>query len=277
MNPDPLLTTALHHWGARAVPFSDAAETTPWASPAWAAARRLFQQTAALRSVLLLTGDNGVGKSAFLAHSLAALEPKVYVPVVLTHATLSGSGILAVLLHRLGKKPSIFRSRNLTLLEETFRELGRLTPVLALDEAQLYPLGALEEIRLLLGLNLARQPLFALVLAGDLYLQDTLRLQQHKALYSRIAAQAQLLPLEPAQVEAYLRHGLQQVGVERPALTPAAVSLLASASAGLPRSLNLLARSAWLAAAQAGAPQIGPEHVQDALAAVPAVQDRLAH
>ena len=38
MNPDPLLTTALHHWGARAVPFSDAAETTPWASPAWAAA-----------------------------------------------------------------------------------------------------------------------------------------------------------------------------------------------------------------------------------------------
>ena len=275
MSHDPLLATALRHWGTRAVPFSDAPGETPWASPAWEAARLLFQQTAALRSVFLLTGDNGVGKSAFLAHCLGALEPKAYVPIVLTHATLSGSGILALLLHKLGKKPSIFRSRNLTGLEETFRELGRVTPVIALDEAQLYPLGALEEIRLLLGLNLARQPMFALMLAGDLYLQDTLRLQPHKALYSRIAAQGQLRPLEPAQVEAYLLHGLREVGLERPCLAPAAVSLLASASTGLPRWLNLLARTAWLAAAQAGAQQIGPEHVQLALAAVPAVQDRL--
>jgi type II secretory pathway predicted ATPase ExeA len=53
-------------------------------------------------------------------------------------------------------------------LEKALAELGRLTPVLVLDEAQQYPPGALEEIRLLLGLNLTRQPTFALVLLGDI-------------------------------------------------------------------------------------------------------------
>jgi type II secretory pathway predicted ATPase ExeA len=272
---DPFLGAALRHWGARAVPFSDNPAETPFASPAWEQALRLLNQTAALRSVMLLAGDNGVGKSALLAHWLAGLESKAYLPLVITHATLSGSGVLSVLLHKLGKRPSIFRSRNLTLLEEALQEMGRIHPVIALDEAQLYPLGALEEVRLLLGLNLARQPVFALALVGDLYLEDTLRLQQHKALYSRIAAHFQLPPLEPAQIEPYLAHGLRQVGLERPCLAPAAIDLLASASAGLPRRLNLLARCAWIAAAQAAANTIGPEHVHLALNAVPAARDRL--
>jgi len=114
-----------------------------------------------------------------------------------------------------------------------------------------------------------------LVLVGDLYLHDTLRLQQHRALYSRIGAHYQLGALDRSQVEAYLVHGLRQVGIERPILAPAALDLLASASVGLPRLLNLLARTAWLAAAQAGLNTIGPEQVQAALKLVPAAQDRL--
>ena len=269
------LTAALHHWGARAVPFSDDPANNPFVFPAWEHALGLLHQTAALRSVMLLSGDNGVGKSALLGHWRAALEPKAYLPLTFSHATLSGSSLLSVLLHKLGKRPSLFRSRNLTLLEEALHELGRITPVLVLDEAQLYPLGALEEIRLLLGLNLARQPVFALILAGDLYLPDTLRLQQHKALYSRIAAHAQLGPIDRSQIESFLLHGLRQVGLERPCLAPAALDLLASASAGLPRQLNLLARGAWLAAAHAQANTIAPEHVQIALRTVPAAHDRI--
>jgi type II secretory pathway predicted ATPase ExeA len=275
MITDPILTAALRHWGARSVPFTDTPGEKPFVFPAWEQALLLLNQTAALRSVMLLVGDNGVGKSTLLSHWLAGLETKAYLPLVITHSTLSGSGLLSVLLHKLGKAPSQFRSRNLTRLEDAFRDLGRLTPVIALDEAQLYPLGALEEIRLLLGLNLARQPVFALVLAGDLYLQDTLRLQQHKPLYSRIGAHFQLPPLERNQIEPYLLAALRQVGLERPCLAPAALDLLASASAGSPRLLNLLTRTAWLATAQAGLNTIGPEQIQIALNLVPAARDRL--
>jgi type II secretory pathway predicted ATPase ExeA len=224
---------------------------------------------------MLLSGDNGAGKSALVSWWLERLEPKAYLPLVITHATLSGSGLLSVLLRKLGQPASLIRSRNLARLEDALKELGRLTPTLVLDEAQLYPPGALDEMRLLLGLNLARQPTFALVLVGDLYLQDTLRLQQHKALYSRISAHCQLPLLERAQIEPYLTHGWRQVGLERPCLSAAALDLLAGASNGNPRLLNLLARAAWIAAAQAGVNTIGPEQVQTALNLVPAARDKI--
>ena len=275
MNVDPLIQNALRHWGARAVPFSDQSGEAPFAWPGWEQALRRLNQTAALRSLMLLTGDNGVGKSALASHWLTGLETKAYSPLVITQATLSPSGVLAVLARKLGQSASSLRSRTLHRLEEAFKELGRLTPVLVLDEAQLYPPGALEEVRLLLGLNLARQPVFALVLIGDNYLHDTLRLQQHKALYSRISVQYQLPTLDRGQIEAYLAHGLRQVGLERPCFQPAAIELLAGGSGGIPRLLNLLARAAWLACAQVGLNTIGPEHVQSALELVPAARDRL--
>jgi len=272
---DPLLSAALRHWGARAVPFNDSPEEQPFLGPAWEAALRLLNQTAALRSLMLLSGDNGVGKSALVAHWLRGLEPKAYLPLVITQSTLSASGLLTVLLRKLGQPPSLFRSRNLERLEDALKELGRLTPALVLDEAQLYPPGALEEVRLLLGLNLPRQPVFALILIGDNYLQDTLRLQQYRALYSRIGAHYALPALDRSQVEPYLVHGLRQVGLERPCLAAATVELLASASQGVPRLLNLLARTAWITAAQTAANTIGPEHVHRALDLVPAARDRL--
>ncbi len=272
---DPILTAALRHWGARAIPFSDHPGESPFLSPAWEEALQRLNQTAALRSLMLLSGDNGVGKSALAAHWLASLETKAYLPLVITQATLSASGLFAVLLRKLGQSSSLYRSRNLDRLENALKELGRITPILVLDEAQQYGPGALEEIRLLLGLNLPRQPVFALILLGDPYLQDTLRLQQHKALYSRISVHCQLGALERLQIEPYLMHHLRQAGLERPCLATAAVDLLASASRGVPRLLNLLARAAWLAAAQATANTIGPEHVQRALEMVPAARDRL--
>jgi type II secretory pathway predicted ATPase ExeA len=51
--------------------------------------------------------------------------------------------------------------------------------------------------------------------------------------------------------------------------------LLAGASNGNPRLLNLLARAAWIAAAQAGVNMIGPEQVQTALNLVPAARDKI--
>ena len=60
-----------------------------------------------------------------------------------------------------------------------------------------------------------------------------------------------------------------------PCLSAAALTLLAGASNGNPRLLNLLARAAWIEAAQAGANTIAPEHVQYALNVVPIAHDKI--
>ena len=87
---------------------------------------------------MLLSGENGAGKSALAGRWLRSLEPKAYFPVCITQASLTGIGLLALFLQKLGKAPMQKRSASLKLLEEAFGELGRIIPVLLLDEAQNY-------------------------------------------------------------------------------------------------------------------------------------------
>jgi general secretion pathway protein A len=171
------LAQAAHAWGAQGIPFNDEPKTELFRTASMDRATTLLNQSVALRSVMLLSGENGVGKSALAGRWLRSLEPKVYFPVCITQASLTGIGLLALFLQKLGKAPKHQRSASLKLLEEAFGELGRLIPVLLLDEAQNYAMSALEEVRMLLGLNLPEQPAFALILVGDSYLLSTLRLR----------------------------------------------------------------------------------------------------
>lgn len=260
-----------HQWGASAVPFASLGSKDWLDTPEAQKALGTLTQTAALRSVMLLCGPNGVGKSALAGRWMRWLDERVFAPVCLTQATLSGSGILGSLTAKLGKPGSFRRERNLQLIEETLAELERRILVIILDEAQNYTHSALEEVRLLLGLNLPEAPAFALVLIGDEYLLSSLKLRNHRALYSRLAAQVSLPVWNGAQCAQYLSGALVAAGLSAQVLEPAASQLLSSASGGLPRSLNLLARAAWITAATQGAAKITAAHVQSALETVPCV------
>ena len=276
MKNEAELSLLARQWGASAVPFGLVNAHDWLETPDAHKALACLTQTATLRSVMLLSGPNGVGKSALVGRWMRTLEPRLFVPVCLTQATLSGTAILGALATKLGKPGSFQRQRNLQLIEEALGELERRILVVILDEAQNYSQPSLEEVRLLLGLNLPEQPAFALVLIGDEYLLASLKLRNQRALYSRLACQLSLNPWTPAQCAQYLGTGLSAVGLSGAVLEAAAAELLASASAGLPRSLCLLARAAWIAAATDKAQKITPAHVQLALEQVPCVPGLLA-
>jgi type II secretory pathway predicted ATPase ExeA len=271
---EPDLSQYAHLWGARHVPFQDQPDPVLFHTDQTKEALELLQQTAALRSVMLLSGDNGCGKSLLVAQWLKSLPAKAYLPVVITQASLSASGLLAAIVAKLGRTPSMRRSQNLIEVEEALSRLGRVIPVLVLDEAQDYSPSALEEVRLLLGLNLSPQPVFALILVGDNYLLDTLRLQSRRPLLSRIALAYPLPALTPPQVESYLAHATQQAGLQRECFEPTAVELLAAASDGVLRTVNLLARAAWIEASRQQVTLITAQHVQRALRLVPAAREK---
>ena len=258
-------------WGASTVPFAQLDSKDWLETPAAQKAVGYLTQTAALRSVMLLCGLNGVGKSALVGRWMRTLDQRLFHPVCLTQATLSGSGILGSLTAKLGKPWSFRRERNLQLIEEALQELERRILVIVLDEAQNYTHSALEEVRLLLGLNLPERPAFALVLIGDEYLLSSLKLRNHRALYSRLACQMSLPAWNSSQCGQYLAGALQAAGLSAQVLESAASELLSSASGGLPRSLSLLARAAWISAATQGAQKISAAHVQSALETVPCV------
>ncbi len=256
-------------WGATAIPYSQLTDQDWLSTPPLERARQLLDQTALLRGVMLLSGANGLGKSVLAARWLGSLETRLYTAVSLTQATLTGSGLLATLVNRLGKRSGFRRERHLEQISTFLHEHERHTLVVALDDAQNYSHAALEELRLLLGLNLPAQPAFALVLIGDDYLLGQLQLRNHRALYSRLSALYTLRPWTPEEVADYLQRGLRAVGIDRTVFEPPAVDLLSRASGGVPRSVALLARAAWLAAAAAGAQRIGLDAVQQAVEQVP--------
>jgi type II secretory pathway predicted ATPase ExeA len=275
-NVDRKLNEYMHQWGARSVPFMDQQGQKLFETEQSLTAIERLQQSAALRSVMLLSGDNGVGKSAVVAQWVQSLEPKAYRALTITQASLSASGVLATLLTKLGQVPGYQRSVSLTRMEDALTQLGSVIPVIILDEAQNYTASAMEEVRLLLGLNLPPQPVFALILIGDNYLLDALRLQSRRALYTRIAVSHQLQNMKHDQVEAYIMHQLKQAGLERPCFEPAAIDMIAAASEGNPRTINLLARAAWIEASQKKQDTITTAHTQSALHIVPAARDKIS-
>lgn len=265
-------------WGATAVPFGPLSELQWVSVPAQERATTLLNQTAALRGVMLLSGGNGMGKSSLVGRWVRQLDSRLYTPVNLTQATLSSSGLLASLARSLGKRASFRRERNLDELSSYLSEHERQTLLIVLDDAQNCTHGTLEELRLLLGLNLPSQPTFALVLIGDEYLLGQLQLRNHRALCSRLGAHHMLCPWTAEEIQTYLKKALEAVGINRARVfEAAAVDLLIRATAGVPRSVCLLARAAWLEAARADAKEITAATMQQAMEQVPGLTGLARH
>jgi len=261
----------LRAWGLRHAPFAaDEKSTALFPAAGHREAQALLDTTAALRGVMLLTGAPGSGKSTLLKTWMRTLEPKRHLPLLITQSSLSASGVLEILLAKLGERPRFKRSASLLLLEKHLADIDPLTLVLVLDDAQNYPAPALEEIRMLLGIGGRLRSAFGLILCGDEYLLGSLRLSIQRALFTRISATARLAPLAREDIPPYLNWQVSRAGLERDIFDPAAIDLLAEASLGNPRTLNLLAQAAWLAAARGAASHIQPDHVHSALAQVPA-------
>jgi general secretion pathway protein A len=283
----PPLDDLLRAWGLHRAPFTSQASTLTGQSSGHEKALELFataahhdtlsllDTTAALRGVMMLTGSPGSGKSTLIHSWLASLEPKRFLPLLITQSSLSATGVLEVLLAKLGIPARFKRSANLLLLEKQLAELDPVTLVLVLDDAQNYPGPALEEIRLLLSLGGRPRSAFALVLLGDDYLLGSLRLSVQRALFSRISASAILAPLPRDNIAAYLDWHISRAGLDRDIFAPAAVDLLAEASGGNPRTLGLLAQAAWLNAARHNTFTIEADHIHAALRQVPAAQHKI--
>jgi type II secretory pathway predicted ATPase ExeA len=265
-------------WGATAVPFGPLSDTQWVAIPAQQRALTLLDQTAALRGVMLLSGGNGMGKSSLVGRWVRRLESRLYTPINLTQATLSGSGLLASLARGLGKRGSMRRERNLDELSSYLSEHERQTLLIIMDDAQNATHSTLEELRLLLGLNLPSQPTFGLILVGDEYLLGQLQMRNHRALCSRLSAHHLLSPWTLEEIQTYLTTGFEAVGIHRSKVfEPAAVDLLVRATAGVPRSVCLLARAAWLEAARAEVSEINAQTLQLAMEQVPGLAGLTRH
>jgi type II secretory pathway predicted ATPase ExeA len=217
--------------------------------------------------VTVVTGDIGCGKTTLVRQLLRDLDECVTVGLVAN--TIGGRGKLLNWVMMSLNQP--YESRSYVALYQRFQEFlieeygrGRHV-ILIIDEAQNLGVDALEELRMLSNINADKDQLLQLILIGQPQLRDLLRQPKLVQFAQRVSADFHLRPLEGSEVAAYMDHRLALAGAKRPIFTRAACEFIASASKGIPRTINILCDTALVYGFSVGASAIGPEIVSQVL------------
>lgn len=261
----------LEHFGLREAPF----RITPHTDFFFDGAERGATLEALIYAVLneegivKVGGEVGSGKT-MLCRVLMERLPQEAETVYLADPSLSRDEILCTIAEEL--KLELGEGRFSVALRELQEQLIRLYAagrrvVILIDEAHAMPGETLEQVRLLSNLETNRHKLLQIVLFGQPELDETLAAPSMRQLKDRITHSFRMRPLSAQEVGRYLTFRMRAAGYRGPdVFTPRAVALIARASGGLTRRVNILADKSLLAAFSEDRHAVATRQVRKAIA-----------
>lgn len=226
--------------------------------------------------ILKVVGEVGSGKT-MLCRMLEQRLPDTVEVVYLANPNLSPHDILYAIAFEL-KLPVDHSTQRLVLMQRLQEYLLKQhsenkTVLVIIEEAQSMPIETLEEIRLFSNLETHQHKLMQIILFGQPELDKNLQDKSIRQLRERITHSFDLRPLSAAEVSDYIRFRLHAAGCPAPnVFSNAAEKLIAKASGGLTRRINILADKAMLSAYAESATGKRPRTIDNLLQ--PAVQKR---
>jgi len=264
------MTMYLEHFGLREAPF----RITPHTEFFFSGANRgttleaLLYAITAGEGMVKVTGEVGAGKT-MLCRVLMERLPENVETIYLAVPSLTRDEMLAAIAIDLGIETSGANTTRLVrALQEKLIEIhtaGRRVVAL-IDEAHAMPLATLEEIRLLSNLETEKDKLLQIVLFGQPELDAHLALPNMRQLKERITHSFMLAPLPSREIGDYVSFRLRAAGYHGPDLFgPDALRIIAEASEGLTRRINIYADKTLLAAFAAGTHTVSADHARAAV------------
>jgi putative secretion ATPase (PEP-CTERM system associated) len=194
---------------------------------------------------ILLTGEVGAGKTTLIRHILGRLEKDILTAVVF-NTNFSASEIVDRVVQSFDMEPRRTKTESLerlyAFLIEKYAEGKRV--LLIIDEAQNLSGESLEEVRMLSNLQSEEKSLLQIMLVGQPELRDRLKRPELASFAQRIAVQYHIYPLSREEMGEYIAHRLAKAGGRHEIFEPEAVEMIFQASAGIPRTVNLLCDAA---------------------------------
>ena len=219
--------------------------------------------------IVKVSGEVGSGKT-MLCRVLMERLPKEVETIYLATPSLAKDEII----HAIGDdlKLAFSQERRTVALRELHEHLiglygaGRRVVVL-IDEAHVMPEDTLEQVRLLSNLESNRHKLLQIVLFGQPELDATLAKTQLRQLRDRITHSFRMRPLTGAETANYISFRMRAAGYRGPdVFQSAATALIARASLGLTRRINILADKSLLAAFTENSHAVGTRQARAAIA-----------
>ena len=211
----------------------------------------------------VITGEIGSGKTTILRYLLRRLDPKIIVGLI-SNTPPGGEGLLGWVLMSLNQPfedsyQKLFKRFQQYLFDE-FRKGRRV--VLIVDEAQNLGMKALEELRMLSNINADKNQFLQIILVGQPQLKDKLRVPQLAQFAQRVSSDFHLKPLNASDVHQYISYRLKAVGAKVALFSDQACDLVAQASRGIPRTINIICDTALVYGFASEVKQIGPDIVR---------------
>lgn len=221
-----------------------------------------------------VVGEVGTGKTLLCRMLLSCLEQTSFTTAYIPNPCLTPKELKLCVAHELG---ATFQAEmpSHTLTRAIFNRLLVLARrgkqvVLIVDETQSMPRETIESLRLLTNLETEKRKLLQVVILGQPELDALLNRKDLRQLKQRIMYSETLQPFDYHGVKSYINHRLAFSGCRTEALfSNSAIHLIAVASRGIPRLINILAHKSLICSFAKGATEVHAFHVAKAIADTP--------
>src|SRR5690242_20101717 len=219
------------------------------------------------KSLIVLTGEAGTGKTSLINQLLATLRRQETPVSFVFNSHLDINNLFEFVLTDFGVKFDTKQNPNLrSLLSQWLVQhyMPGRAPVIILDEAQGLSPAVLEEVRMLLNMEVGGESLVRIVLAGQPELDQKLHRAELRQLRQRIMVRCRTTPLSVEETYGYIRHRLRVAGSpDGAAFSQAAMEAVHFYSAGIPRVMNLVCEHSLINAYSDGVRPVEPEIVEN--------------
>jgi general secretion pathway protein A len=197
---------------------------------------------------VIITGEIGSGKTLLIKKLLSELDEENFLVAKIFQTQLDEVEFLQAVLVEFGLNP--FNAKKVELIDmlnsfllENFQQSKQL--VLIVDDAHNLSIKALEEIRMLSGLETQKEKVLHVILVGQPQLNEMLDTPQLEQLVQRVRLRFHLRPLLAEDTAAYIAHRLKIAGANRTDIfTKETMSVIQKYTGGIPRLINTLCDTA---------------------------------
>jgi type II secretory pathway predicted ATPase ExeA len=197
---------------------------------------------------VVITGDIGCGKTTLIQKLLSELNDENVLVAKIFQTQLDDVEFLQAVLVEFGlnpfgaKKVELMDMLNTFLIENFHKDKQA---ILIVDEAHNLSTRALEEIRMLSGLETHKEKILHVVLVGQPQLNDKLDSPEMEQLAQRVRLRFHLKPLSEEDTAEYIVHRLNVAGAKRQDIfEPGTAPMIYEYTGGIPRLINTLCDTA---------------------------------